>query len=441
MSTVRCLISLAASKNWRIFQLDINNAFLHGHLDEEVYMKILVGVTAPPGFVCKLNKSLYGLKQASRQWFARLHSELKSQDSGDLTVVAVYVDDILITGSNEDKIAALKSHLHLTFSIKDLGVLNFFLGIEVSHTNEGYILTQKKYTKELLQDCELDISKPVVTPFPLNLKLTTEGTPYHNAELYRCYVGKLNFLTHTRPDISFAVQCLSQFMHSPTLQHIEALTHTLRYIHSTSGQGILLRATEQLTLQAFSDSDWAACPTTRRSVTGYVLLLGNSPISWKSKKQSTISKSSSEAEYRAMSQAAAEVTWIVRLLEELGVHNLKPVALHCDNQSAIHIATNPIFHERTKHIEVDCYFTRDKVLEGLLHLSYLPTHNQLADIFTKVLPGAQHRNLSTKLGMINDSPMPSLRGGGCWYSAQLSNTASNMITTTANKQGCNNHFF
>ena len=177
------------------------------------------------------------------------------------------------------------------------------------------------------------------------MKLATDGEQFHNAELYRCYVGKLNFLTHTRPDISFAVQSLSQFMHSPTLQHVDALIHTLKYIKGTAGQGILLRATDQLTLQAYSDSDWASCPTTRRSVTGYILLLGNSPISWKSKKQSTISKSSSEAEYRAMSQAAGEVTWVVRLLEELGVHNLKPVELHCDNQSAIHIASNPIFHE------------------------------------------------------------------------------------------------
>ncbi|XP_056697421.1 uncharacterized mitochondrial protein AtMg00810-like [Spinacia oleracea] len=414
MSTVRCLISLAASRNWKLFQLDINNAFLHGTLDEEVYMKVPEGVTAPPGFVCKLNKSLYGLKQASRQWVARLHQELKSQGfhqskndyslfikntSSDITVVAVYVDDIIITGSNESVITDLKNHLHHTFSIKDLGVLNFFLGIEVSHTSEGYILTQKKYTKELLQDCELDISKPAVTPFPLNLKLSNEGEDYPNAELYRCYVGKLNFLTHTRPDISFAVQTLSQFMHSPKYQHIDALSHTLRYINSTAGQGILLKATDKLTLQAFSDSDWAACPTTRRSVTGYVLLLGNSPISWKSKKQSTISKSSSEAEYRAMSHAAGEVTWIIRLLEELGVTDLKPVVLHCDNQSAIHIATNPIFHERTKHIEVDCHFTRDKVLDGLLQLSYLPTQNQLADLFTKVLPGAQHRNLSSKLAI------------------------------------------
>ncbi|XP_021852857.2 uncharacterized mitochondrial protein AtMg00810-like [Spinacia oleracea] len=166
----------------------------------------------------------------------------------------------------------------------------------------------------MLHDYELHISKAAVTPFPLNLKLTSEGEACSNPDLYRCYVDKLNFLTHTRPDLAFVVQSLSQFMHCPKLSHIAALTHTLRYVNHASGQGILLKATDKLTLQDFSDSDWAACPSTRRSVIGYVLLLGNSPISWKSKKQSTISKSSSEAEYRAMSQASSEVTWIVRLL-------------------------------------------------------------------------------------------------------------------------------
>lgn len=181
MSTVRCLISLAASINWKLFQLDINNAFLHGTLDEEVYMKVLEGVVAPKGHVCKLTKSLFDLKQASKQWFARLVAELKlkvsinlkmitplfiKQDSSDITIMVVYVDEIIITGSNETLIVASKAHLHNTFSIKDLGLLNFFLGIEISKTEDGYILTQKKYTKELLHDCELDVSKPAITPFP-----------------------------------------------------------------------------------------------------------------------------------------------------------------------------------------------------------------------------------------------------------------------------------
>ena len=223
----------------------------------------------------------------------------------------------------------------------------------------------------------------------MNLKLTADDGPlFHDAELYRSLVGKLNFLTNTRPDLSYIVQMLSQFLQHPRLPHYEALLHTLRYIHHTTGQGILLKGADKLTLQAFSDSDWASCPDSRRSVTGYILLLGNSPVTWKSKKQRTVSRSSSEAEYRAMASAASEVVWTVNLLEELGIHDLKPIQLNCDNQSAHHIARNPVFHERTKHIDIDCHFTREKVLEGLIQLSYLPTQNQHADVLTKIIPPA-----------------------------------------------------
>lgn len=175
-------------------------------------------------------------------------------------------------------------------------------------------------------------------------------------------------------------------MHSPRVPHFQALLHVLHYVASTVGQGILLKTGANLTLTAHSDSVWASCPDSRRSVTGYLMLLGNSPISWKSKKQSTISRSSSEAEYRAMTHATSEVTWLVRLLHELGISNLLLAILHCDNQSAIHIAKNPVFHERTKHIDIDCHFTRDKVLERLIKLSYLHTSHQLTDVLTKFLP-------------------------------------------------------
>jgi len=189
-------------------------------------------------------------------------------------------------------------------------------------------------------------SKPVLTPFPFNCKLTPDdGELLSDPSYYRAMVGKLNFLTHTQPDLSFATKVLSQFMQQPCASHLQALHHTLRYIQRTIGQGILLKASDQITLQAFSNYDWAAYPSTRRSVTDYIILFGSSPISWKSKKQGTVSPSSSEAKCRAMSQAAAEVTWLIRRLEELGVHSLKPVTLFCDNQSAIHIGRNPVFHE------------------------------------------------------------------------------------------------
>lgn len=227
-----------------------------------------------------------------------------------VTYAVIYVDDIIVTGSDEEEISWFKAHLHSVFSIKDLGLLSYFLGIEVSHLPNGIVLTQKKFTKELLQDCNMDVSKIAKTPLPANLKLAPDdGDLYSDPEHYRRLVGKLNFLSHTWPDLSYSVQTLSQFMQQPRLSHVKALSHVLRYVSHTLGQGIMLHASDTLSLVAFSDSDWAACPSTRRSVTGYVLLLGNSPVSWKSKKQSIVSRSSSEAEYRAMAATASETTW------------------------------------------------------------------------------------------------------------------------------------
>ncbi|XP_074336065.1 uncharacterized protein LOC141673233 [Apium graveolens] len=357
MTTIRCLLALAAHINWPLFQLDVNNAFLHGDLHEEVYMIVPEGLPNPYSKVCKLVKSLYGLKQASRQWFSKLVGELLDrgyyQSKNDyslfikhandlITVVVVYVD-IILTGSDSSAISELKLHLDQAFHIKDLGRLSYFLGIEVGYLPNGISLTQKKFTNELLQSSGITTFKKVVTHLLVNLKLAAnEGEIFPGVTLYRCLVGKLNFLTNTRPNLAYTVQHLSQFLQQPRKPHYQALLHTLHYMSSTAGQGILLKVDEQLTLQDFSDSDWGACLDSRRSILGYVMLLGKSPISWKSKKQGIVYRSSSEAEYRSMSNAASEVTWLVRLLEELGVTNLKPVTLYCDNQSAIHIAKNPL---------------------------------------------------------------------------------------------------
>nr|XP_043629740.1 uncharacterized mitochondrial protein AtMg00810-like [Erigeron canadensis] len=339
MATVHNILAITASKHWKIHQMDVNNAFLHGDLFEEVYMKMPLGIPNPENKVCRL-RSLFMVSN-------------KRVDN-------VYVDDILVTGSDPNFVSQLKNFLHQEFTIKGLGFLNYFLGLEVHYSTNGIVLAQHKFTQELLADAGFLDAKPVVTPLPQNMKFSDPCSPYlKDQSTYRSLIEKKNFLTHTHPDLAFAVQTLSEFLQNPQQIHLDGVHHLLRYLKGISGQGILLNGTDQLSLHAYSDSDWAACPVTRRSVTGYVILIGGSPISWKSKKQSTISGSSSEAEYRAMAAAAAEITWLIRLLEEFGVTGLKPVTLHCDNQSALHVAKNPVFHERTKHIEIDCYFTRD----------------------------------------------------------------------------------
>lgn len=190
-------------------------------------------------------------------------------------------------------------------------------------------------------------------------------------------------------------------MQAPRVKHWEAALKVVRYLKGTPGQGILLRADSDLSLQGWCDSDWAACPISRRSVTGWLIFLGHSPISWKTKKQHTISRSSAEAEYRSMAAITCELKWLKGLLLSLGVHHPKAIKLFCDSQSALHIAKNPIFHERTKHIEVDCHFVRDAITDGLIAPSYVPTFEQLADIFTKALGKKQFDYLLHRLGIMN----------------------------------------
>ena len=257
MSTVRCVIALAACRKWKLFQLDVNNAFLHGDLIEEVYMQVPEGYLNPLNLVCRLRKSVYGLRQSSRRWSYKLATELIAQGfvqskndyslftytkGTDITILIVYVDDIVITGSTEEHIAFIKHHLDVTFTIKDLGILHYFLGIEITYVPDGIVLSQKKFSTDLLNTCDFSIPTTTVSPLPLHLKLSLEdGDPFHDPALYRSLVGKLNYLTHTRPDLSYTVQTLSQFMHLPRVPHFTALLRTLSYISNTIGQGLLMK--------------------------------------------------------------------------------------------------------------------------------------------------------------------------------------------------------
>jgi len=229
----------------------------------------------------------------------------------------------------------------------------------------------------------------------------TSGEPLSESTTYRRLIGRLLYLTHSRPEIAYAVSKLSQFLDAPTTEHMLAGLHVLKFLKNNPGQGLFFSSASSLTLKGFSDSDWGACQDTRRSTTGFCFFLGMSLISWKSKKQSVVSRSSSEAEYRALAQATCEGQWLLYLLQDFHIPHPSPIILYCDNKSALHIAANPVFHERTKHIEMDCHVVRDKVQEGIIHLLPVSSKEQVADILTKPLHLGPFNNLQNKLGMID----------------------------------------
>jgi len=413
---VRCLFALAAAWGWSLHQLDVNNAFLHGDLSEEIYM------SPPPGLlrqgeenlVCRLHKSLYGLKQASRQWFAKFseairstsyeqsqadHSLFTKQQGKSFTALLIYVDDILITGNDPISITATKTFLHNLFHLKDLGTVKYFLGIEVSASTNGIFISQRKYALDIIEDAGLLGAAPIDTPMEQGLKLSDKGDLIKEPGRFRRLVGGLIYLTVSRPDITYVVHVLSRFMHQPRKLHMEAALRVVRYLKGAPGKGLFFSSNTDFRLRAYCDSDWAGCPLTRRSTIGYCVFLGPSLISWKSKRQKTVSLSSAEAEYRAMTRACCELTWLQYLLKDLELLHHKPALLYCDNKAALHIAANPVFHERTRHIEMDCHYIRDKIQDGSVTTRHVHSEHQLADILTKPLGKEMFLSMIHKLGV------------------------------------------
>ncbi|KAJ4768963.1 Retroelement pol polyprotein-like [Rhynchospora pubera] len=400
MVSVRTFLAVAAARKWELHQMDVHNAFLHGDLNEEVYMCLPPGFAhSHPGKVCRLRKSIYGLRQAPRMWFSKLTSALEAygfiQSKADYSLftchkgtafiaILIYVDDLVVAGNDSSAIHDFKKYMSEVFHMKDLGVLKYFLGIEIARGPTGLFLSQRKYALDMLAECGLLGAKPAATPLEQNHRLAESmSAKLKDPEKYRRLVGRLIYLTITRPELSYSVHTLAQFMHDPLEDHYAAVLRVVRYLKGNPGQGVLLRADSELQLNGYCDSDWASCPTTRRSLTGYFVLLGGSPISWKTKKQPTVSRSSAEAEYRSMANATCELLWLKSLLRSLGITHAMPMNLHCDSQAALHIATNPVFHERTKHIELDCHFVRDQIKTGCVVTKYVRSSEQLADIFTK----------------------------------------------------------
>ncbi|XP_047251348.1 uncharacterized mitochondrial protein AtMg00810-like [Capsicum annuum] len=274
-----------------------------------------------------------------------------------MVVILVYIDDLLITGNDHEMVLDTKKIFQDKFKIKDLGNLRYCLGIEFARSEAGILMHQRKYCLEFISDMGLSNSKPVGAPMELNQKLTTSKFDSYfppvgstdkfleDPTRYQKLVGRLLYLTITRPVIACAVQLLSQFMHKPKISHMEAAMRVVKYVKNSPGLGILMTSKGAKQLRAFCDADWASCPNTRKSTTGYFVFCGDSLVSWKSKKQNTISISLAEAEYRSLASTVAEIVWLVGLYKELGVDVALPMSICSDSKSLIQITANLVFHE------------------------------------------------------------------------------------------------
>ncbi|CAL8121905.1 unnamed protein product [Prunus armeniaca] len=410
-TTIRTVLSLAVSNGWEARQLDVSNAFLHGHLKEEVYVIQAPGFldSFQPHHVCKLYRSLYGLKQAPQAWFQCLSSSLLQlqfvgskmdsslfvfNDRTTMIYVLVYVDDIIITGNNSAAIGKVISTLSSTFALKDLGILHYFLGIEVVPHSGGLILSQRKYIIDLLKRSHLADIKPIDTPMASSSKLSkSDGEPLSNPQQYRSILGTLEYVTLTRPELSFFVNKVCQFMHNPTSEHWVSVKRILRYLKKTISHGLFLSHA----IQAFCDADWAGCLNDCRSIGGFAIYLGCNLVSWSAKKQHTVARSSTEVEYHAIANTSTEIIWFSSLLQELGISTSTSPVLWCDNLGATYLSANPIFHARTKHVEINYHFVRDQVSARKLSVKFISTKDQRADIMTKPLSSPHFTFIIDKL--------------------------------------------
>jgi hypothetical protein len=329
------------------------------------------------------------------------HTVFYRHSNSKITILAVYVDDIIITGDDEVEISRLKDSLRKEFEVKDLGQLKYFLGIEIARSPKGIVLSQRKYVLDLLSDTGMLGCRVASTPIDQNHKLCAESGEPVNKEKYQKLVGRLIYLCHTRPDISYAVSVVSRYMHDPRSGHLDAVNQILRYLKGSPGKGLWFKRNGHLNVDGYCDADWASCLDDRRSTSGYCVFVGGNLVSWRSKKQPVVSKSTAEAEYRAMSQGLSEMLWVRNLLSELKLLRKGPLNLWCDNKSAINIANNPVQHDRTKHVEIDRFFIKEKLDDGIIKISHVTSSEQIADCLTKGLENKECSSACNKMGMID----------------------------------------
>ena len=380
-----------------------------------------------PDDVCLLSRSLYGLRQAPRAWFDRFVGHVTSlgfiqskadtslfvyRKNGATAYLLLYVDDMILSASTTSLLQHVIQRLHDAFAVKDMGPVRHFLGIHVHRTRDGFFLSQASYAEDLLERAGMENCKPVDTPADAKPKTSaSDGKPIDDITAYRSIAGALQYLTITRPDIAYAVQQVCLHMHAPCDVHQTMLKRILRYIKGTPTLGVQLGTAATPTITAYSDADWAGCPDTRRSTSGFCIFFGNSLVSWSSKRQTTVSRSSAEAEYRAVANAVSECSWLRHLLGELRCSVSSATVAYCDNISSVYMSHNPVHHRRTKHIELDIHFVREKVAIGEFRVTHIPSARQIADVFTKGLPSALFFDFRDSLSIIQAPNVET--AGGC----------------------------
>ena len=418
-TSIRVVLAIATFEDWDIDNMDVDTAFLQSPVHEVIY------VSQPEGFeqrgrggrelVCRVHKSLYGLRQAPRNWNKEIDGWLcefglkPSQadpclyimiDETNVLVVLLYVDDIIITGNSRAIMDRFKASISNRFKMKDLGMLRWILGVEIrrDRAKRTLELSQGAYIDSVLARFGMEDSKSVATPAEGVLKRMTDGQTDHE---YMQLVGSVLYLaTISRPDIAFAVQNLGRHMQRVGPEHWVAAKRLLKYLSGTRQLGIQFsgNASDATKLVGYCDADWAGDVDTRRSTTAYIFVLAGACVSWASKLQPTVALSSAEAEYMALCSGVQEAIHLRSLLLDLGYEQTEPTAVYEDNQACIAMSSNPtINHKRSKHIDIRYHFTRERVEGGEIELLYVPTEHQLADLLTKALESKRVAKLRSQV--------------------------------------------
>lgn len=416
----RLLFALQARFGWKCRQMDIKTAFLNGGIEHEIYVYPPDGYSEDPDMVLHLQKSLYGLKQASRQWYFRLRAFLETKgwrvneyDSSIFIhdelrlIMDVYVDDLKIFGVDTIAIERVQEELSTEFHMTDLGECSYYLGMHVHQDeNNDVHIHQGSYIRQMLERFNLQDIHPAKTPMRTNADLRKHtGTPLPISfkQTYQSKVGSLNYAAIiSRPDISEAVGVVARFGSNPNKEHMEAVDRIMAYVKGCPDMGEIYRHdADKPDMHCYVDSDWAGCKDTRKSTTGYVVLLSGAPIAWKSKRQDTVAQSTCEAEYIAGYKAAQEIVWLQDVIRDLRIPGLSfdKTPLFIDNNGALRLSRNPEFHDRAKHIELKYHYLRKAVQKGQISTLRVDSKDNLADIFTKPLPRDAFQELVGKMGL------------------------------------------